>query len=60
MGGDVLGKRIHELRTERDSIKWSIDDYRAKGEIPPSDLLEDLRRVGIDLLVALDDRDERI
>ena len=60
MSGDVLGKRIHELRTERDSIKWSIDDYRAKGELPPDDLLEDLRRVGIDLLVALDDRDEKI
>ncbi len=60
MSVDPLADKIHELRGDRRSLQWTIDEYRAKGEIPPDDLLSDLRRVGSDLLVALDDRAEKI
>lgn len=59
MSTNHLADKVHELRTRRESIRRQIDDYRAKGEVPPADLLADLRRVGNDLLVALDERSER-
>lgn len=59
MTADPSAERIHELRLERQSLEWDIENDRAKGEVPPTDLLSDLRRVGNDLLVALDERRER-
>lgn len=60
MSGDTLGKRIHELRGDRQSMEWAIENLRAKGEDPPECVLAELAEVCEALLVELDARAEKI
>lgn len=60
MSGDTLGKRIRDLRLDRQGLEWWIEDCRAEGKEPPEDVFVELRKVSEALLVALDDRDEYV
>jgi len=57
---NYLAERIHELRGDRRSLEWAIEDLRVKGKEPSDELGAELREVSEALLIALDDRDERI
>ena len=60
MSGNVLGRRIRELRIDRQGLEWWIDDCRAEGKEPPEDVFVELRKVREALLVAQDDYAERV
>ena len=60
MSGDILGKRIRELRLERQSLEWDIEQSRTEDHEPPEFLFNELRKVCEELLIVQDDRSERI
>ena len=57
---DPSAERIHELRTERQSTEWMIEDLRAEGKEPSGLLFAYLGSIKEALLVELDARSERV
>lgn len=58
MSGNVLGRRVREIRMDIALLQDEMNSYLNDGIQPPEDVVIELNRAKEALLVALDDRAE--